>query len=174
MDAGLDTGPMLLSAEVPIAPDDTAATLTFTLGALGARLIVEALAEVDALVARPQPDGATYASKIAKAEAWLDWTQPSTVLARRVRAFDPFPVASTLLNETPLKVWRAVAAGSGHDVPPGTVVEAGVEGVTIACGQGTLRVTELQRPGARRMPAREFLAGFPVAPGQRCGSPPMA
>ncbi|HEX5640213.1 MAG TPA: methionyl-tRNA formyltransferase [Burkholderiaceae bacterium] len=174
MDAGLDTGPMLLSAGVPIASDDTSATLTATLGALGARLIVEALARVDALVARPQPDGATYASKIGKDEAWLDWTQSSEVLARRIRAFDPFPVASTVLNETPLKVWRAVASGPGLGATPGTIVAAGAGGVTIACGRGALRVTELQRPGGKRMPAREFLAGFPVAPGERCGSPPMA
>ena len=174
MDAGLDTGPMLLSDVVPIGPAETSATLTATLGALGARLIVEALAQVDALAARPQPEGATYASKIDKAEAWLDWTQPSESLARRVRAFDPFPVAATLLNGTPLKVWRAVASGQGHDAAPGTVVGAGADGVTIACGRGVLGLTELQRPGGRRMSARDFLAGFPVAPGDRCGSPPTA
>lgn len=174
MEAGLDTGPMLLSAAVPIAPHDTSATLTVTLGALGARLIVEALAQVDALVATPQPEGATYASKIDKAEAWLDWTQPNDVLARRVRAFDPFPGASTLVNETPIKVWRAAAEMGGRDWPPGTVIDAGAAGVSIACGQGALRVTELQRPGGRRMPAREFLAGFPIPPGERCGSPPLA
>jgi methionyl-tRNA formyltransferase len=173
MEAGLDTGPMLLAAGVPIAPDDTSATLTVTLGALGARLIVEALARVDALVARPQPDGATYASKIGKDEAWLDWTQSSEVLARRIRAFDPFPVASTVLNDAPLKVWRAVASVPGLDATPGTIVAAGADGVTIACGRGALRVTELQRPGGKRMPAREFLAGFPIAPGERCGSPPI-
>ncbi|MGZ8254596.1 MAG: methionyl-tRNA formyltransferase [Burkholderiaceae bacterium] len=171
MDAGLDTGPMLLSAAVPIAPDDTSATLTVTLGALGARLIVEALAQVDALVATPQPGGANYASKIDKGEAWLDWTQSSDVLARRVRAFDPFPVASTLLNGTPIKLWRAAAAGDRIEVPPGTVVDADAGGVTIACGQGALRVTELQRPGGKRMQAREFLAGFPISPGDRCSSP---
>jgi methionyl-tRNA formyltransferase len=173
MDARLDTGPMLLSAPVPIAPDDTSATLTVTLGALGARLIVEALAQVNTLVATPQPDGATYASKIDKAEAWLDWAQPSEVLARRVRAFDPFPVAATLMRDTPIKVWRAAAEAGRSGVPPGTVIDAGAAGVTIACGQGSLRVTELQRPGGRRMPAREFLAGFPIFPGERCGSPPM-
>jgi methionyl-tRNA formyltransferase len=172
MDAGLDTGPMLLSAAVAIAPDDTSATLTAALGALGARLIVEALDRVEELVATPQPEGATYASKIDKAEAWLDWTQPNAVLARRVRAFDPFPVASTLVNGTPIKVWRAVAAAGGHDIPPGTVVEAGAAGVTIACGQGALCVTELQRPGGKRLNAREFLAGFPIRAGERCGSPP--
>src|SRR5512135_3002179 len=134
MDAGLDTGPMLLSAAVPITPDDTSASLTTTLGALGARLIVQALGEVNTLVARPQPEGATYASKIDKAEAWLDWSQASDVLARRVRAFDPFPVASTMVNETPIKVWRASADASAGAAPPGTVMAASPDGVAIACG----------------------------------------
>ncbi len=174
MDAGLDTGPMLLSAEVPIASDDTSSTLTATLGALGARLIVEALTGVDALVATPQPEGATYASKIDKAEAWLDWTQPNDVLARRVRAFDPFPVASTLVNDTPIRVWRAeVEAGEG-DAAPGTVLYAGATGVTVACGEGALRLTELQRAGGKRMSARDFLAGFPIRPGERFRAPPAA
>jgi len=174
MDAGLDTGPMLLSAAVPIAPDDTSGSLTATLAALGARLIVEALAGVQSLVATPQPDGATYASKIDKAEAWVDWTQASEVLARRVRAFDPFPVASTVLHGTPIKLWRAVPETGDAALPPGTVVEADGSGVTVACGRGALRVIELQRPGGKRLPAREFLAGFPIRPGARCGSPPAS
>jgi methionyl-tRNA formyltransferase len=174
MDAGLDTGPMLLSSAVPIGPDDTTASLTATLAALGARLIVEALAGVESLVATPQPDGATYASKIDKAEAWVDWTQANEVLARRVRAFDPFPVASTILHDTPIKLWRALPETGGAALPPGTVVGAAASGVTIACGRGLLRVIELQRPGGKRLPAREFLAGFPVRAGERCGSPPAA
>lgn len=174
MEAGLDTGPMLLSSAVPIGPDDTAATLTATLAALGARLIVEALAGGESLVATPQPDGATYASKIDKAEAWVDWTQGSEVLARRVRAFDPFPVASTVLHGTPIRLWRAAPETGGAALPPGTVVGADASGVTIACGRGLLRVTELQRPGGKRLPAREFLAGFPVRAGERCGSAPAA
>jgi len=173
MDAGLDTGSMLLAESVPIAPETTAATLTDTLAALGARLIVDALAHADRLVATPQPDGATYASKIDKAEAWLDWTQPAAVLARRVRAFDPFPVASTWLQDAPVKVWRAVALASADaGAAPGTVVEAGPEGLVVACGEGALRVTELQRAGGRRLAARDFLAGFPVRTGERCGAPP--
>jgi methionyl-tRNA formyltransferase len=124
------------------------------------------------LVATPQPEGATYAPKIGKAEAWLDWTQPSQVLARRVRAFDPFPGASTVLQGTPIKVWRG-AAVPAHGAPqPGTVTDASAEGVTIACGDGALRVTELQRPGGKRLGAREFLAGFPVRAGAHCQSPP--
>jgi methionyl-tRNA formyltransferase len=174
MEAGLDTGPMLLAEAVPIPPDATSGALTDTLAGLGARLIVEALSRVNELVATPQPDGATYAPKIDKAEAWLDWTQPNHVLARRVRAFDPFPGASTSLHGMPIKVWRAVAVSARSAAAPGTVTDAGAEGVTIACGDGALRVTELQRPGGKRMGAREFLAGFPLRAGERCQSPPAA
>jgi len=172
MDAGLDTGPMLLAEAVPIPPDATSGALTDTLAGLGAHLIVEALSRVNELVAMPQPDGATYAPKIDKAEAWLDWTQPNQVLARRVRAFDPFPGASTLLQGTPIKVWRAVAVAARSAAAPGTVTDAAAEGVTVACGDGALRVTELQRPGGKRLGAREFLAGFPLRAGERCQSPP--
>jgi methionyl-tRNA formyltransferase len=174
MDAGLDTGPMLLAEAVPIPPDATSGALTDTLAGLGARLIVDALSRVNELVATPQPDGATYAPKIDKSEAWLDWTQASHVLARRVRAFDPFPGAATLLQGTPIKVWRAAAVSAPAAAPPGTVIEAEAAGVTIACGDGALRVTQLQRPGGRRLGAREFLAGFPLRAGERCQSPPAA
>jgi methionyl-tRNA formyltransferase len=174
MDAGLDTGPMLLAEAVPISPDATSGTLTDALAQVGARLIVEALSRVDELVATPQPDGATYAPKIDKAEAWLDWTQSGALLARRVRAFDPFPVACTSLQGTPIKVWRAAAIPGRGAAAPGTVTDEGAEGVTIACGDGALRVTELQRPGGKRLGAREFLAGFPVRAGERCQSPPAA
>jgi methionyl-tRNA formyltransferase len=172
MDAGLDTGPMLLAEAVPIPPDATSGALTETLAGLGARLIVEALSRAGELVATPQPDGATYAPKIGKSEAWLDWTQPNEILARRVRAFDPFPGASTVLQGTPIKVWRGAAVPAPSAAAPGTVTGAQAEGVTIACGEGALRVTELQRPGGKRLGAREFLAGFPVRVGERCQSPP--
>jgi len=174
MDAGLDTGPMLLAEAVPIPPDATSGALTDTLAGLGARLIVEALSRVDELVATPQPDGGTYAPKIGKAEAWLDWSQPNRILACRVRAFDPFPGASTLLQGVPIKVWRAVAVAAHGASAPGTVTDASADGVTIACGDGALRVTELQRPGGKRLSAREFLAGFPLRAGERCQSPPAA
>jgi methionyl-tRNA formyltransferase len=172
MDAGLDTGPMLLKEAVPIDANVTTAELTGTLGAVGARLIVAALSNVDTLVASPQPEaGVTYASKIDKAEAWLDWTLAADVLARKVRAFDPFPVASTLLRDTLVKLWRASAEPGRDASAPGTVIAADERGVTIACGDGALRVVELQRAGGKRLGAREFLAGFPIHPGDRCGSP---
>ena len=174
MDAGLDTGPMLLAEAVPIPPDATSGTMTDTLARLGARLIVDALSRVTELAATPQPEGATYAPKIDKSEAWLDWTQPNRVLARRVRAFDPFPGAATLLQGVPIKVWRAAAVPAPSAAAPGTVIEAEPDGVTIACGDGAVRVTELQRPGGKRLGAREFLAGFPLRAGERCQSPTVA
>jgi methionyl-tRNA formyltransferase len=173
MDAGLDTGPMLLSESVPIGPATTAGDLTDELAGLGARLIVQALSGADGLVATPQPEGATYASKIDKTEAWLDWSQSSEVLARKVRAFDPFPVASTLLRGVHVRLWRAVSVPEAGAASAGTVIGADASGVAIACGRGALRVTELQRAGGRRLPAREFLAGFPVQAGERCASPPL-
>jgi methionyl-tRNA formyltransferase len=102
----------------------------------------------------------------------LDWRAPATVLARRVRAFDPFPGAATLIRETPLKLWRAHAEAAGPGATaPGTVVAADASGVRIACGEGVLCVTELQRAGGRRLQASEFLAGFALAPGERCAAP---
>jgi methionyl-tRNA formyltransferase len=171
MDAGLDTGPMLLTASTPVAPDATSASLTEELAALGARLIVEALTDVESLRATPQPDTATYANKIDKREAWLDWSAPAEALARRVRAFDPFPVAATVMRGTAVRVWRAVAEPTTAAAPPGSVLAVDERGVTVACGAGALRLTELQRPGGKRLPARDFLAGFPVATGERCTLP---
>jgi methionyl-tRNA formyltransferase len=172
MDAGLDTGPMLLSVSQPIAPDATAGTLTAELAVLGARLIVQALADPDALVAMPQPPGATYAPKVAKAEAWLDWTQPAALLERRVRAFDPSPGAATVLHGVTVKVWGARIEPGQPAVEPGTVIEADARGVAVACGDGSLRLTELQRPGGRRLAAGDFLAGFALHAGERCGAAP--
>ena len=168
MDAGLDTGPMLLAEPTPILADDTCATLTHRLSAIGARLIVAALraAETGRLTATPQPaDGVTYAHKLDKREAWLDFTLDAGLLARRVRAFDPFPVACTRHGDTTLKIWRARALDDDSRAVPGTVLSAQAEGVKIACGRGALLATELQRPGSRRMPAAEFLAGWPLRAG---------
>ncbi len=115
MDAGLDTGPMLLTQAIDISPDDTAATLTARLADLGAALLVQSLREVQTLVAQPQPaEGATYAAKIEKAEAWLDWSAAAAALARKVRAFDPFPVALARIGATPIKIWRAESSRDGR------------------------------------------------------------
>ncbi len=170
MDAGLDTGDMLLVEAIDIAPDDTTSRLHDRLAELGGRLIVEALERAgrDALVRTPQPtDGVTYAHKIDKAEASIDWTLPAEVIERRIRAFDPFPGASTMLAGEALKLWRAkVAQGAGN---PGSVLAVTDEHVTIACGTGALQVTEWQRPGGKRLSARQFLQAHPMHPGLRLG-----
>ena len=156
MDAGLDTGDMLLEAREPIGPDDRTASLHDRLAAMGGRLIVDALARLDQLTRVPQPaEGITYAHKIEKAEAEVDWTQPAAVIERRIRAFDPFPGASGKLGGDTVKLWSArVGTDSGA---PGTVLGASSDGVRVACGEGSLVVTELQRPGGKRVSAAQFL-----------------
>lgn len=167
MDAGLDTGDMLLTESVAIASDETTASLHDRLAALGGRLIVEALelAACGGLKPTPQPtEGVTYAHKIDKAEAAVDWSLPASTIERRIRAFDPFPGASGLLSGEVIKLWRAqVVNASGT---PGTVLAITDDGITVACGDGALQLTELQRPGGRRLPARQFLQGKPVQLGQ--------
>jgi len=169
MDAGLDTGPVLLREAVAIASDETASTLHDKLAALGARLIVAALEGLErgALPALPQPaEGVTYAHKIDKAEAPVDWSRSAIEIDRKVRAFNPFPGAVTRLRGDDIKLWRAsVLVGSG--APAGTVLGAGREGIVVACGSGAVRVTELQRAGGKRLPADAFLRGCPVVAGER-------
>ncbi len=171
MDEGLDTGPVLLQRALPIAPDDTAGSLTSKLAALGAQCIVEALDALEAgrLSARPQEEtGACYAPKIAREEAVIDWSRDAAFIDRQVRAFNPHPGATTSARGTALKVWRARpvdATGGG----PGQVLQAGAEGLVVGCGTGALRILELQRPGGRCLPAAEFLRGFPLQPGERLG-----
>jgi len=168
MDAGLDTGPMLIKRVEPIQPDDTTGSLHDRLAWVGAELIVEALEALPAgtLVATPQPaEGVTYAAKIGKAEAAVNWTRPAIEIERAVRAFNPFPGAIATLDGTPVKLWRARAIDATGT--PGEVLLAEGAGVIVACGEGALCVTELQKPGARRMPAADFLRGMPIAAGSR-------
>ena len=168
MDAGLDTGDMLLQEPLPILPTDTTGSLHDRLAALGGRLIVEALeiAACGGLTPTRQPqEGVTYAHKIEKAEAEIDWSASATVIARRIRAFNPFPGASTQRDGEVLKLWQAsVDASASHGVP-GTVLQADADGVRVACGEGVLCLTELQRAGGKRLPAGEFLRGFELRPG---------
>jgi len=174
MDAGLDTGDMLLVEAVPIAATDTTGSLHDRLAPLGARMAVQGLEQAASGRLRPlaQPaQGVTYAHKIDKAEARIDWSQPATVIERRIRAFDPFPGATTELAAEAVKAWAAQALPGTHPADaPGTVLEASAQGIAVACGQGRLLVTELQRPGGRRLPAAEFLRGCPLAPGARLGA----
>jgi methionyl-tRNA formyltransferase len=167
MDEGLDTGAMLLVEREPIHADDSTATLHDRLAALGGRLIVEALelAACGSLAAQPQPaEGVTYAHKIEKAEAAIDWSQPAAVIERRVRAFDPFPGASFGLDGEMVKLWRAAPAeGAG---PAGMVLDAGAGVLRVACGVGAIDLLQLQRPGGRRVGVRDFLTGRPpLVPG---------
>ena len=170
MDAGLDTGAMLMLEALPIDPQDTTASLHDKLGPLGGRLILKALQQANAGGLQPaaQPaQGVTYARKVEKSEATLDWSQLATVLERKIRAFDPFPVASSAINGEWLKVWRS-HVDSGHSASasaPGTILAVDGMGVAVACGEGVLRLTELQRAGGKRLALADFLRGFGLAPG---------
>ncbi len=171
MDEGLDTGPMLLRRALPIAADDTTASLHDRLAALGGDCIVEALAALQCgqLSPTPQPaEGVTYAAKIGRAKADIDWSRPALEIERAMRAFDPFPGAVSTLRDTAVKCWKAqVVAGEGE---PGRVLAVDADGIVVACGRDALRCTVLQRPGSKRLPAREFLRGFPVSVGERFAS----
>ena len=159
MEEGLDTGPMLATARVPIE-DKTAGELTDELAEIGARLLVETVADLDRLEARPQPAGATYAEKIAKLEARLDWDKPAERLEREVRAFAPFPGSWFELDGERIKVLRARVIGVNG--APGTVLDAEL---TIACGDAALRPILVQPAGKQPMEAEAFLRGKPVPVG---------
>lgn len=165
MDAGLDTGAMLLKQAIPIAGDDNAQTLHDKLAALGAQLIVRVLQEQPAAVAQ-DPAQASYAAKITKAEARMDWTRPAVELARAVRAYNPMPGAYTGWQGQPLKLWRAEAV-TAVPAAPGTVLQADAQGIVIATGEGALQLHELQRAGSKRLAAQAFLAGATLHPGDR-------
>jgi methionyl-tRNA formyltransferase len=163
MEEGLDTGPMLLMERLPILDSDTTGSLHDKLAELGGRMIVEALNRMAAgdLPAEPQPEeGVTYAAKISKEEAKLDLQRPALELARKVRAFNPFPGAHAQAGGVTIKIWNAQAMdGKGQ---PGQVLSADAQGIVVACGEGALRLTELQKPGGKRLAAGEFLKGFPL------------
>jgi methionyl-tRNA formyltransferase len=165
MDAGLDTGPVISRHPLVIADDDDAGSLHDKLAALGAEAIVMAL-EGD-LKATPQPsEGATYARKLSREDALLDWTRPARELERVVRAMRPAPGATTTLDGQGIKVWRAnIADGSGV---PGTVIHA-KDTIVVACGGGALAIAELQRAGGKSLSAAEFLRGRTLPRGARLG-----
>lgn len=169
MDVGLDTGDMLLVEPLAIGSDDTTARLHDRLATLGARLIVEALelAACGGLRPVPQPvEGVTYAHKIEKAEAAIDWQQPADAIARRVRAFDPFPGAQAVLAGDTLKLWAARAQPAAPTAVPGQVLSVDADGIHVQTGEGALCITELQRPGGKRLAAGEFLRGQRIEAGQ--------
>ena len=175
MDAGLDTGPILLQRSTPIGPDDTGGTLHDRLAELGASALIEALdgLESGALRARPQPtEGATYAAKIEKAEALIDWSGSALEIERKVRAFNPWPVAETRLDGEQLRIFRARAimddSPAGPDEPPGMVVALRGDALIVRCGQGALAMTDVQRPGRRVVKARELALSREIL-GRRLG-----
>lgn len=178
MDAGLDTGDMCLVERLPIAADETTARLHDRLAALGAQMIVQALhmASQGPLPRTPQPEaGVTYAHKIDKAESQIDWQQPVQVIERRLRAFDPFPGGATQWQGEAIKLWQAeIDAHTGSGAAPGTVLSADASGVRVACGQGVLRLTTLQRAGGKRLAAADFLHGFSLPAGAVLGELPVA
>jgi methionyl-tRNA formyltransferase len=172
MDAGLDTGPMLRIEREAIRADDTTGTLHDRLAALGARMIVASLADAARGALRPvaQPEaGVTYAHKIDKAEAAIDWSQPAAAIERRVRAFDPFPGANFQCEGESVKLWRADVVDAAGTVAPGTVLEADAGRVVVACGERALALREVQRPGGKRQPVEAWLQGRPLAAGARLG-----
>ena len=174
MDAGLDTGDMLLKQAVPILDTDTTGSLHDQMADLGADLMVQALAQLQQGALRPvaQPtEGVTYAAKVDKAEAGIDWSQSAQTITRRVRAFNPFPVASTLLNGEPLKVWAAHVGAQLAPADPvgGHVVTVAPEGIAVRAMDSVVVITELQRPGGKRLAVADFLRGCELRPGQRLG-----
>ena len=165
MEAGLDTGPVLLREAIPIGPGDTAGTLHDALAKLGARLVVEALARLDSLDPEPQPEaGITYAAKIDKAEARVDWTRPATEVDRHIRGLAPFPGAWCEMDGERVKLLLSeTAEGEGA---AGTRLD---DGLTIACGTGAVRLLRLQRPGKGPLDAADFLRGTSVRAGSALG-----
>lgn len=171
MDAGLDTGDMLSVHTTPINHDDTAASLHDKLATQGADAIVAALANLPALqtARRKQPEaGVTYADKLKKEEAAIDWHKPAAELDRMIRAFNPFPSAQTMLDGAAVKIWRAAMVNDAGQ--PGQILGADKNGITVACGSGALLLTELQKAGGKRMDAAAFLAGNPLTTGKYFGT----
>ncbi len=169
MDAGLDTGPMLRLQAEPISAIDTTGSLHDRLAELGARLIVQALADVQAGTLNPQDQpqaGVSYAHKVDKAQAQLDWARPAARLERQVRAFNPAPGATFLHAGVTLKLWRALCLADSH-AAPGTLLQPGPGRIAVACGGGALELLELQAPGGKRQAADVFVRGHPLLPGAR-------
>ena len=169
MEAGLDTGPVLLRGEFPIDAGDTTATLHDRLAALGAQLVVEALGKLPLPTEAQPAEGVTYAHKIEKAEAAIDWSKSAAELDRHIRAFNPFPGAQAQFGGQTVKLWQATPVEGKGQI--GTVLAVDRQQVVIACGDGALAVTELQKAGGKRLPVQQFLAGHPLKVGDRFDIP---
>jgi methionyl-tRNA formyltransferase len=172
VDEGLDTGPIIARAPVPIAARETAGSLHDKLAVAGARAIVTVLRQLQQeghLPAQPQPEaGVTYAAKIDRAEARIDWQESAQVIDRQIRAFSPTPGAQTTLAGETIKLWEAAPVPSPSGAP-GRVLRADATGIVVACGEGALKLTTLQRAGGRRLSVTAFLAGHPLATGAQLG-----
>jgi methionyl-tRNA formyltransferase len=166
MEEGLDTGPMLLIEHMPIGPQDSTGSLHDKLAAMGARMVVKVMQKMEhgILEAVPQPEtGVTYAAKISKEEAALDFTQSAREISRKIRAFNPFPGAHADIGGVTIKLWGAEVLDADSAAQPGQVLAADAHhGIVVACGSGSLRLTSLQKPGGKRLPAGEFMKGFPL------------
>ena len=174
MDAGLDTGPMVDVVDVAIAPRETAGTLHDKLAAVGARAIIGTLQRLDVqqvLTSTPQPSvGVTYAAKVGRADAAIDWSLSAATIDCAIRAFDPAPGASTRFGAQDVKIWAAAPGTAAAAEPPGTVVGVGAPGIDVACGSGMLRLTTVQPAGGKRMPAFAFAVGHGVKVGAHFSS----
>ncbi len=160
MEAGLDTGPVYATRQTPIGADETAGALTGRLAELGAALLLEVLPAVaagTAVAVAQRAEGVTYARKVDKSEARLDWSAPATLLARRIRAFQPWPVADTVLAGEILRIRAAEALDAAPGAAPGTVVARGPAGIDVACGAGVLRLTSVQAAGRKPVGVRDYL-----------------
>lgn len=165
-DEGLDTGPMLAMRSIPILPDDSTASLHERLAKLGADMMVEVLRHLESgtLPATPQPAlGVTYAAKVGKEEAALDFSQDAIALDRKIRAFNPFPGAVAQMDDVAVKIWKARPAPDVGGGEAGRVLRADAAGIHVACGKGVLELLELQKPGGRRLAASEFLKSVPLS-----------
>jgi methionyl-tRNA formyltransferase len=169
MEAGLDTGPVLLRGAFSIESDDTSATLHDRLAALGARLVVEALGKLPLPAEAQTADGVTYAHKIEKAEALIDWHKSAIELDRHIRAFNPFPGAQVLFKGQTIKLWQASAVAGDGEI--GQVLAVDRNQLLVACGDGALAIRELQKAGGKRLPVQQFLAGNAVRVGDRFDLP---
>jgi methionyl-tRNA formyltransferase len=161
LDEGLDTGPVIYSKSLPISPQETGGSLHDRLAEAGAQALLHCLRLLKAGELPPAQsqlaEGASYAAKLDKQEAEIDWSDSAEAIERRVRAFDPWPVAWCVIGEERTRVWRAEVTGQRCIARPGDVLESGAEGISVATGDGVLRLLELQRPGGRRISARDFL-----------------
>ena len=171
MDAGLDTGAVLMRESLPISDSDTSASLHDKLAAMGSRLIVDTLSAFPQLSAQVQTtEGITYAGKILKEEALIDWQLPAVRLSQRIRAFDPFPGAHTFCEGQVLKIWSATAFNSDTHATHGSVVQLHADAFDVATGDGVLRVMQVQRPGGKRISAAEFLHSHALSVGMLLGA----